>query len=119
MCSCRKYMPPSICSRHKFTRKSKCLVAAASARSMAAASRVLARLKICHVLKALQAGEPISMYGFCWRSSAEAFSLFDFLLKSNGKPSERSTTVRCETGNEVRPLALSDLVCDAGRTVHF
>ena len=59
--SCRKYLQPSICSRYKLTTKSRCLVAAANARSMAAVSLVLARLRVCHALKALHAGEPISM----------------------------------------------------------
>ena len=77
---------------------------------MAAASRVLARFKICHVLKALQAGEPISMYGFCWRSSVVAFSLFDFLLKSHGRPSEESTTVRSSAKPGTRCFHLPSLI---------
>ena len=58
-CSCRKYLLPSSCSRYKLHTNSTCFLARASALSKAVVSLVWAQFKAIHVLKALQAGDPI------------------------------------------------------------
>ena len=58
-CSCRKYLLPSSCSRYRLHTNSMCFLARASALSKAVVSLVRARFSVIHVLKALQAGDPM------------------------------------------------------------
>ena len=70
--------------------------------------------------KCLHSGDPISRYGFCWRRSCRAFSRFDLKLKSQGRPSSGSTTVKSSASPGTRCLLLdspSNLVTRGGEYI--
>ena len=101
-CSCRKYLLPSNCSRYKLHTNSMCFLARASALSKAVVSSARARFRAIHVLKALQAGDPIRRYGFCSLRRASAFLRLPDRLTSHGIPSDGSFTMR----SKAKPAAM-------------
>ena len=93
-CSWTKYRPFSSCSRYTDTTKSMCLIARAIALRIFSGSLVLRAFKACHAEKAVQHGDPMSMYGLFSRMSRMALDRLPLLEKSHGMLSSGSLTVR-------------------------
>ena len=60
-CSWTKYLPFSSCSRYTDTTKSMCLMARAMALRIFSGSLVLRAFRACHVEKAVQQGDPMTI----------------------------------------------------------
>ena len=118
-CSCRKCLPPTICSSYNEATKSTCTMAATLARCMASTSDDLAPFRYCHVLKCLHSGNHTNRYGFCSRSFLRASARFSGMLKSQGSPSSGSTTAMPKGNPSTTCLGaeLSAQLGDPGRRI--
>ena len=99
---------------------SRCITAFALAALIFSGFLLRASLRAMKVQKALHSGEPMTMYGFCDLTIFIALSCFLQSLKSHGRPSSGSTTVRSSANPGTRclwPIFLSSAVTRGGEYI--